>query len=458
MGCLPVVVLALLPAAAARLGGPCVNESARLAPKDCEAWLRIYDAIVAPMPKNASAAPGMPRDIEIGSMARLDPCATPKYVDCSADGARIVGFDVGGRGLAGPLPAALGDLDDLRYLMVAYNNFSGPLPAINYSKIRGCGYGTRDDCCFLSSTVMNAYDQSDDPRTNAFDCPLPPGAAEHCHAVCVDRATGERHGAGVDVAVRGDGRARGAGSPAKPVEGRACQPCAAASKAAYPQCDVGKSLLWHGDHISGAYCTNDSLVVWSDAVPNHDVFLEEVPKPAGSGPPSGDLSARRPRPGEKRRPRRRTPQVRLWNTQSMAYRIPLDPTYSANATDYLGAGALAMTLDALSMYPIMFPDIPRVDKANETTDGRDRAKNMMLDGQMDSCNEHSGRGFDIHYHGDPVCMYDDTTSGHSKLIGWAADGFGLYGRYDKYDADRREPDDLDRCMGHFGATPESNHS
>ena len=254
MGCLPVVFLALLPAAAARLGGPsCVNESARLAPKDCEAWLRIYDAIVAPMPKNASAAPGMPRDIEIGSMARLDPCATPKYVDCSADGARIVGFDVGGRGLAGPLPAALGDLDDLRYLMVAYNNFSGPLPAINYSKIRDCGYGTRDDCCFLSSTVMNAYDQSDDPRTNAFDCPLPPGAAEHCHAVCVDRATGERHGAGVDVAVRGDGRARGAGSPAKPVEGRACQPCAAASKAAYPQCDVGKSLLWHGDHISGAY-------------------------------------------------------------------------------------------------------------------------------------------------------------------------------------------------------------
>ena len=45
--------------------------------------------------------------------------------------------------------------------------------------------------------------------------------------------------------------------------------------------------------------------------------------------------------------------------------------------------------------------------------------------------------------------YNDTEgAGHSPLIGYAADGFGLYG---KYDATGQVPEDLDRCNGHFEA-------
>ena len=54
------------------------------------------------------------------------------------------------------------------------------------------------------------------------------------------------------------------------------------------------------------------------------------------------------------------------------------------------------------------------------------AINMKLDQQLDHCNEHAGRGFDIHYHADPVCMYDDVEEGNgeeaSPIIGYAADG------------------------------------
>jgi len=113
---------------------------------------------------------------------------------------------------------------------------------------------------------------------------------------------------------------------------------------------------------------------------------------------------------------------------------------------YTGAGALAMMVNGVSMYPIMSPGVAAIDEAHKWRDGHIRGDNMKLDGQLDSCNEHAGRGFDIHYHADPVCMYNDTRKGHSQLIGWAADGFPLFG---KYNSSHEEPDDLDRCNGHF---------
>ena len=109
----------LLSVAAATAAAACEGASSALAPKECVAWLAFYDAVLSDQPANASAAPGMPRDIEIGQIARCDPCATPKYVSCSADGAHVLGLDFGGRDLNGQLPDALGDLDHLTYLMLA---------------------------------------------------------------------------------------------------------------------------------------------------------------------------------------------------------------------------------------------------------------------------------------------------------------------------------------------------
>ena len=56
------------------------------------------------------------------------------------------------------------------------NELSGPLPSMNYEAIKICyadyspGFGTP---CTEHGVIGNN-----------FSCPLPPGAAEHCHAKC----------------------------------------------------------------------------------------------------------------------------------------------------------------------------------------------------------------------------------------------------------------------------------
>jgi hypothetical protein len=54
----------------------------------------------------------------------------------------------------------------------------------------------------------------------------------------------------------------------------------------------------------------------------------------------------------------------------------------------------------------------------------------------DACSSHAGKGGDYHYHGDPYgafCMYNQSHYGgpseHPPIIGFAADGYVIYGRY-----------------------------
>jgi len=431
-------------AAAAFNEQSCTGQSSNLTNAECQSWLSLYDAIVPEQVDNSKSLafpPGPPQ-----GPSRLDPCSVIKFVQCSADGKHIVGIDLGGRSLTGTLPTAdkLSGLAHLSYLMLAFNNLTGAVPALDFPSITGCNYGLEKSCCWLSSTVSNVYDEDvDSGVTNQFACPLPPGAAEHCHAVCTDNE-GIQHGYGFDVPLRGNQGSRSSDTMPRVrkvtpgYKSKACQQCVPASPKAFPQCDVHKSLLWHHGHISAAYCTDRDLVVFSDAVPNHAVRLEEMPKPPGSGPETGDFS------------------VRIWNSQSYAYRIPLRPKYLPDTiVNYTGAGALAMTLNGVSMYPIMSPGVAAIDPDRKWQEGHDRDKNMKLDGQLDRCNEHAGRGFDIHYHGNPSCMYNDSHSGHSPIIGWAADGFPLYG---KFNSSHMEPDDLDRCNGHFEDSDGDGHA
>ena len=261
------------------------------------------------------------------------------------------------------------------YLMLAFNALTGPAPSgLNYSKIANCGYGARgEECCFLTSIVSNVYDESKETGvTNSFDCPLPGGAAEHCHASCVDGASGATANVVETAEEESFVRREWAFS-------EECQQCDSADASVFPQCAVRDSaLIW--DHIQAAYCTDEFLVVFADSIPNHAVNLEAMPKPPGAGQKQGDYS------------------VRVWNTQSYAYRIPLRPTFATDGsiTNYSGAGAMAMAANGVSMYPIMEPDIAAIDLEHEDRDGHDRSKNMKLDGQLDSCNEHAGRGFDVH--------------------------------------------------------------
>jgi len=55
-----------------------------------------------------------------------------------------------------------------------------------------------------------------------------------------------------------------------------------------------------------------------------------------------------------------------------------------------------------------------------------------------------------HYHNDNSCDYDHTLPGHSPIIGFALDGYGIYGLYEDHPT---KPDDLDVCNGHTGKVP-----
>lgn len=49
-------------------------------------------------------------------------------------------------------------------------------------------------------------------------------------------------------------------------------------------------------------------------------------------------------------------------------------------------------------------------------------------GQLDACGGHAGRGDDYHYHVKPTCMIAEmANAGDDAIIGWAFDGFPIYG-------------------------------
>ena len=283
----------------------------------------------------------------MGPEVRSDPCSSLDIVTCSDDGTTISELHLGDRGLTGSLPESLADLVDLKYLQVAHNSLTGAVPSsLNYSQFQDCGFGSNgNDCCYFTSLVRGVYDESNETGiSNLFDCPLPDGAAELCHAACGD-STAEAPGRSPPLAAmtlsaplaearRLLERQRGPSHDHDPAprlrgtnKGRRssdCRTCTAASNETYPQCDVDTSLLWNGSHISAAYCNDLYLIVWATATPNHDVKLAEIPKPPGSGQETGDFA------------------VRVWNTQAYTYRVPLNPVIADSKTNYSGAGALAM--------------------------------------------------------------------------------------------------------------------
>jgi len=72
---------------------------------------------------------------------------------------------------------------------------------------------------------------------------------------------------------------------------------------------------------------------------------------------------------------------------------------------------------------------------------------------LDTC---GGHALPYHYHNDLACDYDHTLPKHSPIIGFALDGYGIYGLYESYDEDAQEqvkPSDLDVCNGHVAMVP-----
>lgn len=67
---------------------------------------------------------------------------------------------------------------------------------------------------------------------------------------------------------------------------------------------------------------------------------------------------------------------------------------------------------------------------------------------QDECDGHPQESGVYHYHALSDCL-EDTEAGHSALMGYAFDGFGIYGYYDE-DGTEITNADLDECHGHVG--------
>ncbi len=74
--------------------------------------------------------------------------------------------------------------------------------------------------------------------------------------------------------------------------------------------------------------------------------------------------------------------------------------------------------------------------------GRDAPANEA----QDSCQGHPQNAGLYHYHSLSSCL-EDTSAGHSALMGYAFDGFGIYGYYGE-DGGELTNADLDECHGH----------
>ncbi|SDB43888.1 YHYH protein [Bauldia litoralis] len=72
--------------------------------------------------------------------------------------------------------------------------------------------------------------------------------------------------------------------------------------------------------------------------------------------------------------------------------------------------------------------------------------------QLDVCGGHAGRGDDYHYHVKPTCMIEQMeNAGDDAVIGWAYDGFPIYGDNNP-DGTAIAKGDLDVCNGQPDAT------
>ncbi|HYP24337.1 MAG TPA: YHYH protein [Actinomycetota bacterium] len=76
-----------------------------------------------------------------------------------------------------------------------------------------------------------------------------------------------------------------------------------------------------------------------------------------------------------------------------------------------------------------------------------RGKDAVAWEVQDACDGHPQATGVYHYHSVSSCAEGSSEGGHSELLGYAFDGFGIYGHYG-VDGDALTNEDLDACHGH----------
>lgn len=112
--------------------------------------------------------------------------------------------------------------------------------------------------------------------------------------------------------------------------------------------------------------------------------------------------------------------------------IPVAPAV-ATTPSCLGMGAIGVMLTGAVLYNAL------------DGEGRDAAAHE----ELDSCNGHPDQSGVYHYHAYSPCFSDPGT-GHSNLLGYAKDGFGIYGLRGENGTIVTDGD-LDACHGHTHA-------
>jgi len=214
------------------------------------------------------------------------------------------------------------------------------------------------------------------------------------------------------------------------ISGATCNSACTASTA--PICGALSSIFM-GTGIKAAYCTDQFLVIHTTGYPNHENWLAGIPRPPGG---DGDYAT--------------ADVVRTMRAQYQTYKIPLSVTVSSDpsgqtmqsklpSANLPSAGAVGVTLSGVPIYPAL-----------------DNADILAWAAcESDQCNAHAGKGFDYHYHGDPFgqnCMYDASMypSGlnHPMIMGFALDGYLIFGRYTDASTQTTASEALDTCGGH----------
>jgi hypothetical protein len=115
--------------------------------------------------------------------------------------------------------------------------------------------------------------------------------------------------------------------------------------------------------------------------------------------------------------------------QTISFGVPSNPIAAAQPNCV--GGEVGITLSGVVIFSAF------------DAEGRDAPAHEV----QDECDGHPQVSGFYHYHNLSDCIEDTSTSGHSSLVGYAFDGYGIYGYYGE-DGTEVTNEDLDACHGH----------
>ena len=129
---------------------------------------------------------------------------------------------------------------------------------------------------------------------------------------------------------------------------------------------------------------------------------------------------------------------------STLWKIPIKPKYSSATTATTGVGATALMVNGVPLFNATKPS------QNGNQSAYSASADPKLNGELDGCDGHSGRGDDYHYHAYPACLVKKLvskagSSAKNRQLGWALDGFPIFGFTESTGVVAKQ---LDKCMGH----------